>query len=241
MSSETFNGSGGQATLRQQSVTWWNARTPRERQAVLVVVFVLVLFLLWSVFVQPAMRTIREAPLQLDRLDVQTQQMQRASTEVEALRGATRVSPQQAAAALKAATDRLGPNAKLNLQGDRATLTISGAGVNAVALRAWLSEARRAALQARTPSVEPHAGCDGLGRIDLCRTRVEQVAQCRDALGRARRRHRCVRGPGGERAGRMARQLRRERHAAARAARRRARHDLVGQRGSRFDRWRRQP
>jgi general secretion pathway protein M len=145
MSTDTMSSSGGQASLRQQARTLWQARTPREKQAVLLVAFVLVLFLLWSVFVQPALRTIREAPAQLDRLDALSQQMQRAANEVDSLHGATRVSPTQAAAALKAATDRLGTSARLNLQGDRATLTISGAGVSAGALRAWLAEARSGA------------------------------------------------------------------------------------------------
>ncbi|HEY4068587.1 MAG TPA: type II secretion system protein GspM [Burkholderiaceae bacterium] len=145
MNAETMSASGAQSNLRQQAGIWWRARTPRERQAVVVVVLVLVLFLLWSLFVQPALRTIREAPAQLDRLEAQTQQVQRATNEVDVLRGATRVSPAQAGAALKAATDRLGANAKLNLQGDRATLTIAGTGVDATALRGWLTEARSGA------------------------------------------------------------------------------------------------
>jgi general secretion pathway protein M len=160
MNAETMSASGAQANLRQQAGIWWRARTPRERQAVVVVVLVLVLFLIWSVFVQPALRTIREAPAQLDRLDAQTQQIQRAANEVDGLRGATRVSPTQAAAALKAATDRLGANARLNLQGDRATLTITGAGVNATALRAWLSEARSGA-RARPTDAQLQRGSAG--------------------------------------------------------------------------------
>ena len=56
------------ASLRQQAGTWWQARTSRERQAVVVVVLVLVLFAAWSALVQPALRTLREAPAELDRL-----------------------------------------------------------------------------------------------------------------------------------------------------------------------------
>jgi general secretion pathway protein M len=144
VNAETMSASPGLASLRQQANTWWRARTPRERQAVIVVAFVIGLFALWSLLVQPALRTAREAPAQLDMLDAQYQQMQRIAGEATALRGATRVSTTQAAAALKAATDRLGANARLTLQGDRATLTITG-GVSAEALRAWLVEARSGA------------------------------------------------------------------------------------------------
>ena len=144
MNTETMTPSPGLTSLRQQAATWWQARTARERQAVVVVALVLGLFVVWSLFVQPALRTLREAPLQLDRLDAQYQQMQRIAGEAVTLRGATRVSPTQAAAALKAATDRLGANARLSMQGDRATLTLTG-GVSAEALRAWLNEARSGA------------------------------------------------------------------------------------------------
>ena len=132
------------ASLRQQAGTWWRARTPRERQAVVVVASVVGLFFAWSLLVQPALRTVTQAPAQLDRLDAQYQQMQRIATESTALRAAPRVAPAQAAQALKAATDRLGERARLVLQGDRATLTLV-TGVNPEALRAWLNEARSGA------------------------------------------------------------------------------------------------
>jgi len=163
VNAETLSARGG--SLRQQAEGWWRGRTPRERQAVIVIVLVLVLFAVWSLFVQPALRTTREAPLQLDRLDAQYQQMQRVATEATALRGASRVSPTQAAAALKAATDRLGSSAKLALQGDRATLTLNG--VNAEALRAWLNEARSGA-RARPTDAQLTRGASGYsGTIGL--------------------------------------------------------------------------
>lgn len=135
--------SPGSTGLQQQVVTWWQRRTLRERQAVIAVGIVLGLFLGWSLFVAPALRTLREAPVQLDRLEVQYQQMQRIAAESTGLRGVARVSPAQAGAALKAATDRLGAAARLTLIGDRATLTLTG--VSPEALRAWLNEARSGA------------------------------------------------------------------------------------------------
>jgi general secretion pathway protein M len=147
------------ASLRQQAGTWWQARTARERQAVALVGLVVALFVVWSLLVQPALRTVREAPAQLDLLDAQYQQMQRIANEASSLRGATRVSPTQAADALKAATDRLGANARLSMQGDRATLALTK-GISPEALRAWLSEARSGA-RARPVDVQLQRGTGG--------------------------------------------------------------------------------
>lgn len=158
MNTETLNAAPALASLRQQAGTWWRSRTPRERQAVAGVALVLGLFVAWSLLVQPALRTVRAAPAQLDKLEAQYQQMQRVAAESGALRGAARVSPQQAALALKAATDRLGDRARLSLQGDRATLTLTG--VNPEALTAWLGEARSGA-RARPVDAQLQRGPQG--------------------------------------------------------------------------------
>jgi general secretion pathway protein M len=160
LNAEAMGGSPGLTSLRQQLGTWWRARTPRERQAVTVVGLVILIFVAWTTFVQPALRTIQEAPGQLDRLDAQYQQMQRGALESTALRGAPRVSPSQAATALRAATDRLGDRARLSMQGDRATITLTG--VTPEALRGWLSEARSGA-RARPVDAQLQRGTNGYG------------------------------------------------------------------------------
>lgn len=131
------------ASLRQQAEAFWRGRAPRERQALAAGVVAVVLFSIWLLLLQPAWRTVREAPAQLDRIDRQLQQMHAAATEVKSLRAIAPVSQIQAGAALKAATDRLGEHARLSLQGDRASLTLTG--VSADSLRSWLNEARSAA------------------------------------------------------------------------------------------------
>jgi len=131
------------AQSREKARAWWRARAPRERQALSLAGTVLVLFIGWLVLVQPAWRTLRETPARLDALDAQLQQMQRLAAESQSLRGVAAVSQVQAAAALKAATDRLGDKGRLSMQGDRASLTLNG--VPPEALRAWLLEARSAA------------------------------------------------------------------------------------------------
>ena len=146
------------ASLRSEANTWWLARTTRERRAVIVVLAVLGALLVWSLFVQPAWRSASAAPAVLDQLDAELQQMQRVAGESRTLRGVAPVSQTQAGAALKAASERLGDKAKLNLQGDRATLTLTG--ISPEALRAWLNEARSGA-RARPVEATLQRGASG--------------------------------------------------------------------------------
>lgn len=121
----------------------WRALTPRERRAAVVAMAVVALALSWFVAVQPAWRTLREAPARLDALDAQLEQMQRLAAEAAALRATPPLAAGQAAQALQAATERLGERGRLTLQGDRATVTLLG--VDGEQLRQWLGEARAGA------------------------------------------------------------------------------------------------
>jgi general secretion pathway protein M len=131
------------AGLRTQAQTFWHARAPRERLILGTAMLAIGVAIVWLIAVQPALRSVREAPAQLDQLDMQLQQMQRLALESKTLRDPVQIPPGQAASALKAATERLGDAARLTIQGDRATLTVTG--VPGTALRAWLGEARSAA------------------------------------------------------------------------------------------------
>lgn len=131
------------AQTREKARAWWKARAPRERLAVLVAAGLVGLFLVWLIFVQPAWRTLREAPVRLDALDAQLQQMQRLAGEATQLRALPPVGSLQSQAALKAATDALGPAGRLVLGGDRATVTFTNA--TGTQLRDWLAEVRSAA------------------------------------------------------------------------------------------------
>ena len=128
---------------RQQAGRLWQARAPRERQLIVVMAIAVGTLIVWLTLIQPALRTLQDAPIALDRLDQQMQQMQLAASEMQSLRAASPVPSEQAATALRAATAQLGERAKLAIQGDRATLSFTG--VPPDALRAWLGEARSAA------------------------------------------------------------------------------------------------
>ncbi len=133
----------GLAAVMAPARAWWRTLASRERRLVVIAGTLVVLGLVWMLALQPALRTLSRAPVELDRLDAQLQTMQRLAGEVQSLRAAPPVAPEQAAAALRAATERLGDKGKLQLQGERAVLTLSNVGTGA--LRDWLAEARAGA------------------------------------------------------------------------------------------------
>lgn len=122
---------------------WWRALPGRERRLLMLAAAVAGLGLLWALALQPALQTVRDAPAALDAAEAQLQEMQQLAAEALELRATPPVHPGQAAAALQAATERLGERARLSLQGERAVLTLNG--VSAGALRGWLAEARSGA------------------------------------------------------------------------------------------------
>ena len=121
----------------------WRALGPRERRGLSIAAWVVGLFVLWALAIAPAWRTASAAPQQLDQLDAQLQAMQRQANEAHELRAIPSIGNTQAAAALKAASEGLGGAGRLQLSGDRATLTLTN--VNGAQLREWLAEARSAA------------------------------------------------------------------------------------------------
>jgi general secretion pathway protein M len=128
---------------RRQAGRYWQALALREKQLIATMIVAVAALLIWWIAIQPALGTLRTAPIEIDRLDQQMQQMQLAAAEMQTLRAASPVPTEQATAALRAATERLGSRAKLVVQGERATLSFTG--IAADALRAWLGEARSGA------------------------------------------------------------------------------------------------
>ncbi len=122
---------------------WWRTLPARDRRLLLWAAALLCAALLWWLALQPALRTLRSAPAQIEAAEAQLRGMQRLAAEADELRSTPPVSSEQAAAALRAATERLGEQAKLSLQGDRAVLTLNGVATGQ--LRDWLAEARSGA------------------------------------------------------------------------------------------------
>lgn len=136
----------------------WQGLGLRERQLIGLAATLLGAFLLWTVAVQPAWRSLRDAPAQRDALELQLQQMRMLAAEVQQLRDAPALSADQSIAALRAASERLGNKARLSLQGERAVLTLNG--VSAAQLRDWLAEARAGA-RARPIEAQLSRGAQG--------------------------------------------------------------------------------
>ncbi len=131
------------AAWKAPLVARWRALSERDRRAAVIAGAAIALLLVWWIGVQPALRTVRAAPAQIDRLDAQLQAMQRQATEAAELRGTAPLTAAQSTAALQAATARLGARGRLVVAGERATLTVNGA--TGAQLRDWLSEARSGA------------------------------------------------------------------------------------------------
>jgi general secretion pathway protein M len=121
----------------------WQALAERERRAVALAGGFVALLLLWLLGLQPALRTLKEAPAQINSVEAELQAMRALADETTRLRATAPVSTTQAVAALNAATERLGNQGRISIQGDRATLTLSS--VDTESLRQWLELARSAA------------------------------------------------------------------------------------------------
>ncbi len=136
----------------------WSGLGQRDRRLAQLALAVLGAFLVWVVAIQPAWRTLRDAPAQREQLDLQLQEMRTLATESQQLRSAPALSTEQSAGALRAASERLGNKARLSLQGERAVLTLNG--VSSVQLREWLAEARSGA-RARPVEAQLSRGAQG--------------------------------------------------------------------------------
>ncbi len=133
-------------SLRDLQQAWqakWAAMPARERRLVSAAAWLGGLVLLVMLGIRPAVKSLQETPRQLNEVNSQLEVMRRQALEVQSLRQRPPVPPVQAAAALQAATERLGQAGRLMIQGDRATLTANA--VSGDALAGWLDEIRAAA------------------------------------------------------------------------------------------------
>ncbi len=112
----------------------------RERQMVVVIGGLLAFLLVWLILVRPAWKTLDEAPALREQADAQLLQMQAIANEAKQWRALPPVPQPVAEQVLKSATDDLGGKAKLAVQGERATLSVTG--INGEDLRKWLIQAR---------------------------------------------------------------------------------------------------
>jgi general secretion pathway protein M len=114
---------------------------PKDRQRLLALALVLLALILWTWQISPALQTLRDMPAQLAQLQDQTQQLKLMQAQAQALQKSPRVQAKDARTLLqKVATENLDNGARLNIEGSRATLTISR--VSAESLAQFLALAR---------------------------------------------------------------------------------------------------
>lgn len=118
----------------------WTQRSPREQTLLRLGVVLCLLVALWLWAVAPAWRTWQEAPARQVWLDSQTQRMRQLQAQAQSLQKPSAVSRTEAIQWLEKNLSALGPHAKINLQGDNATLRIESAPASNLAQ--WLSQAR---------------------------------------------------------------------------------------------------
>ena len=125
---------------RNQLLARYAKLDARERQMVVIIVAAVTFLVVWLALVRPAMNTLDAAPVLRAQADAQLLQMQAISNEARQLRALPPVPPSVAEQVLKSATDQLGGKAKISVQGERATLSVTG--INGEELRKWLLQAR---------------------------------------------------------------------------------------------------
>lgn len=133
----------GPALWRAAWASRWQTLAPRERWAVTLAAWVLGAAALWWGGLQQPLNQGRAAQQRLAGLQAQHEVMQRQAAEARSLQAATALPAGQAEQALQAATARLAPRGRLQIQGDRAVLTVDGA--SGTELQAWWTEARAGA------------------------------------------------------------------------------------------------
>jgi general secretion pathway protein M len=143
----------------------WGRRSPREQQLLGLGVWVLGLAAMWVLALAPALRTWQEAPARQALLDNQSQRMHQLKAQAQSLQKPAALSRADAAKWLEKSLTELGPNARISLQGETATLSLQAA--PAAALARWLSQARDHAQALPTQAQLQHASPPGPNSLDV--------------------------------------------------------------------------
>lgn len=119
----------------------WRVLKRREQQLVLAALALLLAAGLWWLALAPALATLRGAQSQHRLLDAQLQQMQRLQGQAATLQAQPRLAVAEARRLLQASVQQqFGAAAQLVLTGERVTVTLKGAGADALAQ--WLAQVR---------------------------------------------------------------------------------------------------
>ena len=119
----------------------WEALAPREKMMVAGASAVVLVALVWLIAVRPALNVLRASEAQHRALDAQVQQMTTLQQQARALQSQPKLGHDEALRLLEVSLrQRLGTTARLTVNGDRATVTLTGTPADALAR--WLTQAR---------------------------------------------------------------------------------------------------
>jgi general secretion pathway protein M len=128
------------APMRNAWQAAWRQRSPREQRLLGLGMWLLGLAALWVLALAPALRTWQEAPARQALLDAQSLRMRQLQAQAQTLQQPRAIGRADAALWLEKNLSDLGPNARISLQGEAATLSLQAA--PAAALARWLTLAR---------------------------------------------------------------------------------------------------
>ncbi len=119
----------------------WAAFAPREQFLVGSAIVIVAAALFWLVAIGPALATLRGAEVQRRTLDAQLQTMRGLQAQAQAMQAQPRQSYDEASRLLELSVrQQLGTSARMQIQGERVTLTLTGTSPDALAK--WLTQAR---------------------------------------------------------------------------------------------------
>lgn len=126
---------------RQALAARWEALAPRERLMVAAALALVLLAIFWWVLVGPALATLRNSESQHRALDAQLQRMLGLQAQAKSLQSQPRQGYDEALRQLEQSVrQRLGTTARMNVAGERVTITLTGTAPDVLAQ--WLAQAR---------------------------------------------------------------------------------------------------
>ena len=147
--------------LRATLHSRWQQLAPRERLGVGALGWLLGIWLVWAVALQPALHTLHDSAQRRARLSQQLQRMQALQSQAQSLQQQTSLPPAEALQRLRQLTPTT--DAGLQLSQTNGQVSVQVNAVPATALASWLAQARR---QAHALPTEVHltlANKDGSG------------------------------------------------------------------------------
>ena len=138
----------------------WEGLRPREQAMVAGAGAVVGAALIWMIAFGPALSTLRNAEQQRRALDTQLFQMRALQSQAQALQSQPKQGYDEALRLLEQSVQqRLGPTGRIQIAGERVTLTLTGTAADALAQ--WLTQAR---VNARALPSEAHLRRNATGQ-----------------------------------------------------------------------------